>query len=55
MAMTASELDQLTAQERAGRLTDEALVLVHARYPAPHRRDTDERDHAALRVVRVIV
>ena len=40
MAMTASELDQLTAQERAGKLTDEALVLVHARFPAPHRRDT---------------
>lgn len=41
MAMTASELDQLTARERAGTLTDEALALVHARFPAPYRRGHD--------------
>jgi hypothetical protein len=38
--MTASELDQLTARERAGTLRDEALALVHARFLArPARSD----------------
>lgn len=38
MAMTASELDQVTARERAGTLMDEALALLHARFPAPYSK-----------------
>jgi hypothetical protein len=35
MDLSACELDQLTAQERFGRLTDQHLAELHLRYPPP--------------------
>jgi hypothetical protein len=58
LALAPTEVDQLTASERAGRLGDDVLALLHARFPAElsaptrgsqpgsDRRDRIERWHA---------
>ncbi len=38
LALTSSELDQLTARERVGTLDNDTLAMLHARFPAPSRK-----------------